>query len=96
MKRVHVFVSGIVQGVGFRWFIEKNAKELNLNGFVKNIRNGERSRQVEAVFQGDEKSIDEIIKLCKKGPLFSYVRKVEVNEENRTEEFYDFEILSDI
>ncbi len=96
MKRVRVFVSGIVHGVGFRWFVEKNAKELNLKGFVKNIRNGERAGQVEAVFQGDEKSIGEIIKLCKKGPLFSYVSKVEVNEENQTEEFSDFKFLSDI
>ncbi len=93
MKRVHVFVSGIVQGVGFRWFVEKNAKELNLKGFVKNIYNGERDGQVEAVFQGDEKSIEKIIKLCKKGPLFSYVRKVEVNEEEQTEEFSDFKYL---
>jgi len=93
MERVRVFVSGIVQGVGFRWFVEKNAKKLNLKGFVRNIHKGERAGQVEAVFQGDEKGLDEIIKLCKKGPLFSYVRKVEVNEENLTEEFSDFKIL---
>ncbi len=93
MKRVHVFVSGIVQGVSFRWFVEKNAKELNLKGFVKNIYNGERAGQVEAVFQGDEKSIDKIIKLCKKGHLFSHVSKVEINEEEQTEEFYHFKSL---
>lgn len=96
MKRVHVFVSGIVQGVGFRWFVEKNAKKLNLKGFVRNIRKGERAGQVEAVFQGDERNVDEMIRLCKKGPLFSHVSKIEVNEEQPVEEFSDFKILESI
>lgn len=96
MKRAHVFISGIVQGVGFRWFIEKNAKKLNLKGFVRNIHTGERAGQVEAVFEGDENSVNEMIKLCKKGPLFSHVSKVEVNEEEPKDEFSDFKILESI
>ncbi len=35
----HIIVKGLVQGVGFRWFVEREAKRLGLNGYVKNLYN---------------------------------------------------------
>lgn len=93
MKRVHIFISGKVQGVGFRWFVKRNALKRNIKGFVRNLYNGERAGQVECVFEGDEKDIEEMIELCKKGPIFSKVESVEVIEEEYKNEFNDFEIL---
>jgi len=90
MKRVHIFISGIVQGVGFRHFVEENAKIRNVKGYVKNIYDGERAGQVEVVFEGEDKVLEYMIKLCKTGPLFSHVENVDVNEEEFKGEYQDF------
>lgn len=74
MKRAHVFISGFVQGVGFRHFVRRKAQELGLTGWVKNLP----KRRVEAVFQGPKEKIEEIILLCRKGPFLSEVEDVEV------------------
>lgn len=73
MKTVHVFLEGSVQGVFFRSFIESEAKKSHLKGFVRNMSDG----RVEAVFQGDEDKIKEILKLCEQGP--GRVSKIIVN-----------------
>lgn len=93
MKRVHVFISGRVQGVFFRSFVKENAIKLNLKGFVRNIYEGERDGQVEGVFEGEENAINEMIKKCKKGPILAKVKNVEVIEEEYKNEFNDFKIL---
>lgn len=92
MKRAHIFISGRVQGVNFRRFVEKNAKKLNIKGFVRNLYSGERAGQVEAVFEGGDKEVEEMINLCKKGPILSKVENVEVIYEEYKNEFNDFVI----
>ena len=64
MKRAHVFISGKVQGVFFRAFITRNATKLNLKGWVRN----NRDKRVEAIFEGEEKNIKEMLELCNEGP----------------------------
>lgn len=86
-------MSGKVQGVNFRSFVEENALKLNIKGFVRNIYYGERSGQVEAVFEGDEKDIEKMIKICERGSTFSEVKKVEVIDEKYTDEFKNFKRL---
>jgi acylphosphatase len=88
MKRVHVLISGVVQGVFFRSNTFKRAKKLGLKGFVRNTPDG----RVEAVFEGDEKAVEEILKFCNRGPLGASVENVEVTEEKFKNEFSDFEI----
>ena len=88
MKRVKVLISGRVQGVSFRLFIKHKAISLNLKGYVKNLASGE----IEAVFQGEEKAIQEIINDCKKGPLASKVIDIKIKEELYKNEFNNFEI----
>jgi len=88
MLQTHVFISGIVQGVGFRFFVKANARDLGLTGWVRNTQNG----LVEAVFQGDKKNIEQMITICHKGPYLAEVRDVEVRQEESKEEFGEFAI----
>ena len=81
IKAVKVNISGKVQGVGFRFYVEKNAKSKNVKGYVKNLSGG----RVEAFFQGQEENIKEMIELCKKGPLTAEVEDINIEEQNPQE-----------
>ncbi|WP_245574439.1 acylphosphatase [Desulfovirgula thermocuniculi] len=86
--RRHVFISGKVQGVYFRVYTRDEAARLGLTGWVRNRRDG----RVEAVFEGEESAVEEILAWCRKGPPASRVDKVEVVEEPYTGEYKDFTI----
>ena len=86
--RVHVWVSGIVQGVFFRANTKDLALRLGVNGWVRNLPDG----RVEAVFEGEEEKVKEIIEFCKKGPPGSRVDEIDVKEEEYKGEFNSFEI----
>lgn len=75
--RVHIFISGKVQGVFFRFYLKKRAEKLSLNGWAKNLADG----RVEAVFEGGEEEIKKIIKLCQIGSPMSQVEKIEISKE---------------
>ncbi|HIK54752.1 MAG TPA: acylphosphatase [Synechococcales cyanobacterium M55_K2018_004] len=75
--RAHVFVSGRVQGVGYRAATWDTAILLKLNGWVRNLRDG----RVEAVFEGTPEQIEEILRWCHQGPPAAVVRQVEVTYE---------------
>src|SRR6266540_5707110 len=76
-KRVHVFVSGRVQGVFFRAECASRARELGLAGFVRNLPDG----RVEAVFEGDPADVDALVDWCHTGPRWAQVEDVAVVEE---------------
>jgi acylphosphatase len=76
-KRVHVFVSGQVQGVFFRAECGKRARELGLGGFVRNVPDG----RVEAVFEGDPAAVDAMVEWCHTGPRWAQVENVDATEE---------------
>lgn len=61
---IHLLISGKVQGVGFRWFIVEEAKQLGLAGWVRNLPTGE----VEIAARGDNSSIQTFEELARKGP----------------------------
>jgi acylphosphatase len=75
--RVRVFISGRVQGVFFRKNVIKQANKLELAGWVRNLKSG----QVEAVFEGVEVNVKEMVEWCKKGPLLAQVDNVTVKSE---------------
>lgn len=89
MKRVHVFVSGKVQGVNFRWNTMVKAKELGIKGWVRNLMDG----RVEVVAEGEEDKIEEFVKFLRQGPPRSQVTKIEVKEEKFKNEFREFSIV---
>mgnify|MGYP000341304588 CR=1 FL=1 len=86
-KAVHIFLSGRVQGVGFRAFIRRNANKLNVNGWAKNLEDG----RVEAVFTGKKEKVNKLIELVKKGPRFANVTDIEIKEDIN-EDYNNFEI----
>ena len=89
MTQAHVFISGAVQGVGYRQFVKSSARKLGLTGWVRNAEDG----GVEAVLQGEEEEIEKMIELCRKGPFLAEVKQIGFEWEEGEEEFKDFLIL---
>ena len=69
---LHFLVQGRVQGVGFRWFVHREASELSLKGWVRNTEDGD----VEIVVAGTEESLGELRSSLKKGPRGSRVDRL--------------------
>lgn len=76
-KRVHVLVTGQVQGVGYRMSTCQAAEALDLQGWVRNLPDG----RVEAVFEGTPERIDEMIRWCHQGVRSAVVTNVAVTDE---------------
>jgi len=87
IKRAEFIVTGIVQGVGYRYFVYRNASPLGLKGFARNLPDG----TVHVVVEGIENAINELHKTLKKGPTFSRVDKVSFAISEPKHEFSDFE-----
>ncbi|MCD6145176.1 MAG: acylphosphatase [Methanosarcinales archaeon] len=85
MKTIHIIVTGRVQGVGFRYFTVRCANNLGLCGWVRNLPDG----GVEAVIQGQDDSIEQMIELLQEGPGASIVTDLKI-EEIEQEEFSGF------
>lgn len=85
MKQIHLFISGFVQGVGFRVFVKRKAKKMGITGWVRNLSDG----RVEAVLQGEEEKLNELIKHIKKGSYFSEVKNVLIKEEKMIEKYIE-------
>jgi len=73
---IHLVVSGRVQGVGFRAWVEHEARRRGLNGWVRNRRDG----TVEAVFAGAPQAVDDMVARCRAGPRSAAVTEVEVRD----------------
>jgi len=88
-KRLHVIISGQVQGVAFRAYARRRAEVLGLTGWVRNLPDG----RVEAVFEGHEQMIAAILAWCRQGPPAASVEDVLILEEAPARgEFASFEI----
>ena len=87
-KRAHVFVSGNVQGVSFRYYTTQQASKKNIDGWVKNLPDG----RVEAVFEGPEEKVQEMVNWCHQGSPAARVEDVEVDWSTATDEFSDFHV----
>ncbi len=84
----HLFYSGYVQGVGFRFTVERIALSLCLKGWVKNLRDG----RVEVVIEGEKSKINDFMRQIKSGVLGKYIRDVEILWGQPSGEFEDFGI----
>ena len=89
MKRIHIIVTGTVTGVGFRWWLYQKANERNIYGWVRNKTNNE----VEAVLLGHEEDVDDIMKLCRKGPTSSNVESIKIENYQQEYSKKSFDIL---
>lgn len=88
MKQIHLIFYGKVQGVFYRDNTQKKASELRLKGYVRNLQDG----TVEAIVQGSEEKLKELIEFCKNNPGYSKVEKIDVEEQELSDEFDGFEV----
>ena len=86
---VNMKITGKVQGVGFRFFVQQQARELDINGWVSNKSNG----AVEALAQGEKADLEQFIAKVKEGPSFSRVEDVSLNWVKEAEQYFGFEII---
>ncbi|NIR50071.1 acylphosphatase [candidate division KSB1 bacterium] len=85
---VKLTVKGRVQGVGFRWFVQKTANKVNVNGYVKNLFNGD----VEIEAEGARGRVEELIKEVKAGPRFAHVTDVFVEWKEYEGKYDSFDV----
>ena len=85
--RAHLFVSGIVQGVFFRQKTKRQAENLEVTGWIRNLPDG----RVEAVFEGEEEAVKALVDYCHHGPSYAMVTNVDVVWELYRGEFSGFE-----
>ena len=86
-KAYNINVFGRVQGVGFRFYTHRKAKELDLKGFVQNKPDGIVYIEVE----GDEDAVEQFILWCNDGPSWARVSKIQLQEVPVTD-FTDFKV----
>ena len=86
--RLHAEIEGFVQGVGFRNFVQINALEYNLTGWVRNRWDG----SVEAVAEGSRGDLEKFLTALRRGPRSSHVTGVLTEWSEGTGEFYSFSV----
>ncbi len=88
--RVHVWVTGRVQGVGFRAYVEYNAQKIGVNGWVRNVG----YETVEATAEGTLAQVQQFILMMKTGPRAARVDECQVDDETPAGEFHEFLVKS--
>ena len=88
--RAEIIVNGLVQGIGFRYFVLRQAQNLGVKGYVRNLYTGE----VLTVAEGERSLVEELIKQLRIGPSHSQVKNCRVEWSESIEEFKTFEVRS--
>jgi acylphosphatase len=78
VERRHVTIYGFVQGVGFRFGVERAANSRGVAGWVRNRPDG----AVEAVFEGEPEDVEALVDFCRRGPRGAQVERVDVGAES--------------
>jgi len=89
--RLHAHVSGMVQGVGYRYFVLEAAHQLTLVGWVRNLPD----RRVEVLAEGDQGHLERLLDVLQAGPRGSRVSKIDREWLSPTGEFTQFRITHD-
>ena len=87
--RIHGWVSGHVQGVGFRYFVFDVAQEMNIKGHVRNLRSGEVEIEAES---DDNNALNVFLEKIKRGPSFARVTEVETTRFENLKGYKEFHI----
>ena len=86
--RAHLYISGVVQGVGFRYYTQREARQRGVSGWVRNLPDD----RVEAVFEGDRSAVEHMIAWCREGPPSAQVENVQVTWEEPTGRQRSFDV----
>lgn len=84
------YISGIVQGVGYRYFAYRKANEYGLTGYVKNLPDG----RVEVFAEGKKEVLDQFLSDLKRGPQFAMVEDVKIEWQSYQQKYDKFYIES--
>jgi acylphosphatase len=87
-SRSKVIVKGIVQGVNFRYYTQRQAIRYNITGWVQNLPDG----SVAALFEGEEQDVEAMVQWCRHGPPSAQVTELIVQPEEYQGEFSSFSI----
>ncbi len=87
--RAHLFVSGLVQGVGYRYYAMRKANAYGVSGFAKNLMDG----RVEVVAEGSRSMVEQFISDLKVGPMSAHVSDIRIEWDQPTYEFNGFQGL---
>ena len=87
-KKIHILISGKVQGVWYRASTQKKALSLGLYGWVRNLKDG----RVEMVAQGEEAQLQALLDWCKQGPEFAKVKDIDVQWSQTLETLQGFDV----
>jgi acylphosphatase len=88
MERLHAVVRGDVQGVGFRYFVQRRAQQLGLNGWVRNNDDG----TVELVAEGKREELEQLKRALQEGPRMARVDRVDTRWSAATGNLRGFEL----
>jgi len=88
IRRVRVTVSGLVQGVGFRYFVLERAQSSGVTGWVRNLRDG----RVEAEIEGTLDQTNMLIDAMREGPTFAHVESCNIFPLSGGQQFTDFRV----
>jgi acylphosphatase len=88
--RLHAYVEGYVQGVGFRYFVLRSAQEYNLTGWVRNLYDG----RVEVMAEGELADLNRLLAALRKGPHSSDVRQLDYSFSEARGDFNRFSVIS--
>ena len=86
--RAEIIVNGLVQGVGYRYCVYREARNLGLKGYVNNLYTGE----VLIVAEGEKALVEELINKLKVGPMHAAVKNCKVTWDEPISEFRSFDI----
>jgi acylphosphatase len=87
-QELWAIVHGIVQGVGFRYFVIERASTLGLRGYTRNSRTGD----VEVLAQGPRPALERLLTLLRQGPAAAHVQDVQITWRQPTEHFSGFHV----
>ena len=90
LRRAHLRIHGLVQGVSFRAYAQDEATRLKLGGWIRNLDDGD----VEAIAEGSPDDVDQFVRWCHEGPPHAEVESVTLQEDEKaTGEFASFKVV---
>jgi acylphosphatase len=89
LARLEARVFGFVQGVGFRYFVKRNASRLGLSGFVENLPDG----SVAVIAEGKKEDLEALLAILKKGNINAVIKRVDYAFKEAKNEFVEFNIF---
>ena len=87
MKTIEITVKGLVQGIGYRYFVREKAKQAGINGYVMNLTDG----NVLIIAQGDDRDLNDFIEGIKTEHSYAEINEIDIKEA-KEEDFEDFQI----